>query len=934
MASESNTGGLHSEVEAQANTANNPVNVTDMSPELASASQNFIDTLHDEMTALEEQIFAQEGNVEAAEAKLASLENRLANHLNGIEPSASDVCDVDGTVLTDASPDGVIESVGTYEYSSQEAAEEVIEELEAIEEDLTEIAQSDNVAEDLANIEPAAGEGALAGTEGRGGAGFQSSFESEAIGALDDVGPIDPTQLQYGVNFPNDEVRPQERPEGVGPSDLGDPTLGSDALDLDETNLTLNQSGSLDVDFGPDGAGTISANNTFLALGSMTDGQLSSNGIPVLVEPTATGYEGTAGGVVVFTLDIDPQTGDYTYNQVLPFDHADGTDANDIITLQFGVVASDADGDTDSGTITINVADDALQANDDTNEVDGAERSTDGNVITGENGGPGASDELSNDEANTVTEVSFGSTTIQIPETGTNSIDGDFGTLEIAADGSYTYTLFDNVDPYGSSGSEISLDPNSADVAGTQETLSKNGITISVANEGDYDLTWLDTSDGSGLGIDNLNRGDSPKVYPLGETLDIDIDNPAQTVTITIAEIGDNNDDGEHGVDYTITLADGTTIQGETQFDPAKIQNGTMSFTLNSADYGGVAIASIALNSTNEGDYCGASFLLNNVSATYPGEDIDIMDQFVYTLTDGDGDSDTAILTINGLEPTLIVGENVDDTSGETTPHHIGGGEGDIVGTDAGDVLIGDVGGAGAICTPDELADVGDDVINGGDGNDLIFGDSINTDALADEAGLATQNGEGWGVIDQLESGVSSLKAAWDRANTIETLKEDSDEFAEESLAVEGWGREGGDDEIDGGDGNDTIYGQEGNDTIYGGAGDDIISGGSGENYLTGGSGADQFMLDAFGRGIDVIADFTADEGDVLDFSGVIQGYDPTQQAIDNFIFARDVDGGTVLSVDVTGSGDASNAVDLVALEGMQNLDIQAMVESGNIHVV
>ena len=41
-------------------------------------------------------------------------------------------------------------------------------------------------------------------------------------------------------------------------------------------------------------------------------------------------------------------------NQLLkPLDHKDGTDANDVITLNFGVNASDTDGDTTSGTFHI-----------------------------------------------------------------------------------------------------------------------------------------------------------------------------------------------------------------------------------------------------------------------------------------------------------------------------------------------------------------------------------------------------------------------------------------------------------------------------------------------------------------------------------------------------------------------------------------------------
>jgi surface adhesion protein len=121
------------------------------------------------------------------------------------------------------------------------------------------------------------------------------------------------------------------------------------------------------------------------------------------------------------------------------------------------------------------------------------------------------------------------------------------------------------------------------------------------------------------------------------------------------------------------------------------------------------------------------------------------------------------------------------------------------------------------------------------------------------------------------------------------------------------------------------IFGNEGEDDLYTGDGHDVLSGGE---------GADNFILHALQRGVDVIRDFKADDGDVLDFSAILQGRDGVQDAINNFIFARDVGGGTILSVDVTGSGNADNAVELVALEGLHNIDIQDMLSSGNINIM
>jgi Ca2+-binding RTX toxin-like protein len=224
-----------------------------------------------------------------------------------------------------------------------------------------------------------------------------------------------------------------------------------------------------------------------------------------------------------------------------------------------------------------------------------------------------------------------------------------------------------------------------------------------------------------------------------------------------------------------------------------------------------------------------------------------------------------------------------------------------------------------------KLAGVGDDMLMGGNGDDIIFGDSVNTDALATTHNLGTDPGAGWGTFDKLESGLSSLKADWNRADTIKYIKDHAGDIAGETTTSSGEDRSGGNDVLEGGAGNDQLYGQEGNDSLYGGAGNDILSGGT---------GADTFLFHAISEGIDVIRDFSTDQGDVLDFSSVLHGYNPTQQAIDDFVFTREVNGGTIVSIDASGSGNAANAVDIVALEGIQNLDINSLVQNGNIHIV
>ncbi|MBN8244123.1 VWA domain-containing protein [Nitratireductor aquimarinus] len=120
-----------------------------------------------------------------------------------------------------------------------------------------------------------------------------------------------------------------------------------------------------------------------------------------------------------------------------------------------------------------------------------------------------------------------------------------------------------------------------------------------------------------------------------------------------------------------------------------------------------------------------------------------------------------------------------------------------------------------------DLAAAGNDVIHGGAGNDLIFGDSPFTDDLAMARGLSLPAGSGWKVFQMLEVTPSQN---WTRADTLDYIRNNQPELGRES------GRTDGDDVIDGGAGNDIIFGQEGDDLLTGGEGADILYGGTGKN--------------------------------------------------------------------------------------------------------
>jgi VCBS repeat-containing protein len=209
--------------------------------------------------------------------------------------------------------------------------------------------------------------------------------------------------------------------------------------------------------------------------------------------------------------------------------------------------------------------------------------------------------------------------------------------------------------------------------------------------------------------------------------------------------------------------------------------------------------------------------------------------------------------------------------------------------------------------TTSELAPVGNDKIFGGDGNDILFGDAINTDQLP------------WGVngnpakpADYLDgSGLDGLKQFLLLKNGVQPTDADLHKFISDNHAmfdVQGDTR-GGNDELHGGNGNDIIYGQggndtlygddgndtlyggtgndtlyggTGNDTLYGGDGNDVLIGGKGNDTLVGGAGSDTFKWELNDQGtvgapaVDTIKDFSnatiANGGDVLDLKDLLVG--------------------------------------------------------------
>ncbi|WP_419901302.1 VWA domain-containing protein [Kiloniella sp.] len=211
-----------------------------------------------------------------------------------------------------------------------------------------------------------------------------------------------------------------------------------------------------------------------------------------------------------------------------------------------------------------------------------------------------------------------------------------------------------------------------------------------------------------------------------------------------------------------------------------------------------------------------------------------------------------------------------------------------------------------------QLDVAGDDTIIGNDGDDIIFGDSIYTDHL----GGITEDGTGFAVLNDL---LSDTNGSGSNSDEIVTYVQANHAALAVETVVDGIGREGGDDILNGGAGNDIIYGQEG---------DDILIGGTGLNTLVGGTGEDTFTLSDLSS-VDVITDFNGNgagndgTGDILNLHDLLVEAGLDQAAIDG-LNAGNIDtyvkldsNGTETTVSVSDGQAGSSFTDVATLNGV-----------------
>nr|WP_306822540.1 type I secretion C-terminal target domain-containing protein [Shewanella algae] len=225
-----------------------------------------------------------------------------------------------------------------------------------------------------------------------------------------------------------------------------------------------------------------------------------------------------------------------------------------------------------------------------------------------------------------------------------------------------------------------------------------------------------------------------------------------------------------------------------------------------------------------------------------------------------------------------------------------------------------------------EITDMpGSDTLDGGAGNDIIFGDVIRFDGIqgqgysALKAFIAGELGQSDVTDAEIHNYISEHSNLFDKSSAND--KGDIIRGGDGSDILFG---QGGNDELYGGNGNDELYGGNGNDMLFGGNGNDLLVGGNGDDRLTGGQGVDTFSWKAGETGTDHITDFELNK-DKLDLSELLLGEE--HNSLEQYFEFSVADGNTTISIDADLDGEFDqhivlDGVDLFATYGSDESDI------------
>ncbi|MXP41610.1 tandem-95 repeat protein [Altererythrobacter soli] len=460
--------------------------------------------------------------------------------------------------------------------------------------------------------------------------------------------------------------------DGAGAEELVDEADLADGSSPDAAALT--QAGTFTFT-APDGLDDVGIGGTQVVTnGVFTPGLTASSPLGTVTITAFTPVLAADGSIVGGTFSYSYTLGDNTLA------HAGA--GRDSVTDSFGVTVTDVDGSSATASLDIRVVDDVPTAQADANSVaEGAVAA--GNVVGNDKfGADGAA------PGGAVTGVAAGSDPSS-PITGGigGVIAGQYGTLTLNADGSYTYDgAPDTVPPIGAVDTFVyTITDGDGDTSTTTLTITLSDSGLAAANEdAAVDEAALATgSDPLGTGetasgtlANNVSGGTGPYSFALvgggagsNGTLTLNADG-TWSYTLATRVDGATSDNGPNTLNdvetftYRVTDANGNTVTQILTIDivddvptaradaatqaaeNAPIVIDALANDVFGAD--GVAPASVSVATQpafGTVSYSAATGLFTYTPAPGAGS-ASLTDSFTYTIVDGDGDSSTATVTI------------------------------------------------------------------------------------------------------------------------------------------------------------------------------------------------------------------------------------------------------------------------------------------------
>ena len=529
---------------------------------------------------------------------------------------------------------------------------------------------------------------------------------------------------------------------------IGDPFDLGDLLGPTDLAFGLPEDDGLDQEFIDEDPAVVIVTpenpaGAIAAIASVGEAGLPARGSEPPGSNAASNVETTTGSIVITSGDapfavtvngvaitavgqtIAGQFGTLTITSIAPaaigysYTLADNTNG-DATSDPFTVSVTDADGEVANGSLTINVADDVPTARNDSDTLAPADSATGGNVVTGlgTTSGAAGADTLGADNASLTGIRSGTSGAFTTVGGGGATIAGQFGTLTIGADGTYTYTkaagspggssdvftyrivdgdgdlstatltILNTDSPVtltvpvaGAAGTIVSEaglparggEPAGSDSASASETTS--GTIAFTAPDAPASVTINGTTvtavgqviavPGGTLTVTSIAAGSIGYSYTLADNATVDPASISIPVTVT------DNDGDSASANLVIAIVDDVPTARNDSAAPAEDTPVIINVLANDtpgADGLGIA-ATVALGTAPT-----LGTVVNNGDGTFtytPTSGAEGSDSFTYSITDADGDVSTATVTITlapDSTPTVVVARAQDSVAESGLP--------------------------------------------------------------------------------------------------------------------------------------------------------------------------------------------------------------------------------------------------------------------------